>query len=106
MTITQAHRLFRLSLDKMDGLNYPNFRSEEIDVILNQAYNRWVKQRYSRSNPKNTGVEENQKRMDDLKNLIKESRNYVAQNLKKDKYTGMPLWSVSLASDYWFMLYE
>jgi hypothetical protein len=108
MTITEAHRLFRLSLDKMDGLNYPNFRTEEIDVLLNQAFRRWVKQRYGHNNPKRLGVDEDQKRRDDLKELIKEKQYTLPTFADNRRHNNLNVqsWEVTLESDYWFMIYE
>lgn len=60
-------------MDKMDGINYPNFLSEEIDLLLNQAQDRFVKQRYGKNNLKKTSFEEEQKRVEDLKALVRQA---------------------------------
>lgn len=70
MTITQAHRSFRFGMDKMDSLNYPNFQPEEIDLLLNQAQERFIKQRYGDNNIKRTGFEQTEKRTEDIKEVI------------------------------------
>ena len=69
MTIAQAHLEFKFRLDKLDALNYPNFLPEEIDLILNNAQERIVKQRYGINNLKRQSFEETQKRIEDLKNI-------------------------------------
>ena len=37
MTAAELHLEFKFICDKLDTLNYPNFLSEEIDLILNNA---------------------------------------------------------------------
>ena len=69
MTIAQAHQEFKFRLDKMDALNYPNFLPEEIDLVLNNAQQRIVKQRYGLNNNKRQSFEETEKRTEDLKNI-------------------------------------
>lgn len=71
MTIQEFHIAFKLGLDKLDSQNYPDILPEEIDFLLNNAQDRFVKQRYGRNNPKREGFEETQKRTEDLKTLIK-----------------------------------
>ena len=67
MTVLQMHQSFKFGMDKLDSLNYPNFLDEEIDLLLNQAQDRFVKQRYSKNNIKRESFEETQKRTEDLK---------------------------------------
>lgn len=69
MNIAQAHQEFKFRLDKMDALNYPNFLPEEIDLVLNNAQERFIKQRYGVNNIKRQSFEETQKRTEDLKNV-------------------------------------
>lgn len=53
----------------MDSLNYPNFLPEEIDLLLNNAQERFIKQRYGLTNTKRQSFEETEKRTEDLKNI-------------------------------------
>lgn len=71
MTIQELHLSFKFGLDKIDSLNYPNFTTNEIDLLLNQAQDRFVKQRYGRNNIKRESFEETQKRTEDLKTIVK-----------------------------------
>jgi hypothetical protein len=71
LTISDVHTNFKFRLDKLDSLNYPNFEPEEIDLIANQAQIRFIKQRYGINNNKRTSFEEDQKRTEDLKNILK-----------------------------------
>ena len=70
MTIAQAHQDFKLKYDKTDSLNYPNFLPEEVDLFINNAIEKFIEQRAYGTNPKNLGLEETQKRDDDLRNII------------------------------------
>jgi hypothetical protein len=72
MTISEMHTAFKLELDKIDSLQYPSFTSNEIDYWLNQAIRRFVKTRYSGTNYKREGFEQTQKRIDDLRTIVRE----------------------------------
>lgn len=69
MLISAMHTYFKLLYNKMDSLNYPNYEPEEIDVILNQEMFKIIEQRAYGNNPKREGVEETQKRVDDLREI-------------------------------------
>jgi len=104
MTIAEAHLAFKFGLDKIDSLNYPNFLPEEIDLLLNQGYKRWVKQVYGLTNVKRQSFEETQKRTEDLKNLVQ------AVNLTPLAYNPLNIDSnarfVTLPTDHWFIIQE
>ncbi len=70
MNITQAHIEFRQSLDRADSSAYPDLQPEQIDYFLNEAFNRYIKTRYTGNNPLGVGAEQIQKRTDDLRNLV------------------------------------
>jgi hypothetical protein len=72
MTISEMHIAFKLGLDKTESLQYPSFLPEEIDFWLNQAIRKFVKTRYSGVNSKREGFEQSQKRIDDLRSLVRE----------------------------------
>lgn len=98
------HRSFRFGMDKMDSINYPNFRTEEIDLLLNQAQERYVKQRYGKNNPKRTSFEEEQKRTEDLKELIRDTLIVPSANAA-DNITSNSVFA-QLPSDHWFIIQE
>jgi hypothetical protein len=88
----------------MDGLNYPNFLPEEIDLLLNQAYQRWIKQRYGTTNIKRESFEETQKRTEDLKALLVQvNLNPTASNKENIDYNS---YFVELPTDHWFIVQE
>lgn len=72
MTISDMHIAFRLELDKVNSLQYPDFTTVEIDYWLNRAIREFVKTRYSGVNYKREGFEQSQKRTDDLRTLVRE----------------------------------
>jgi hypothetical protein len=72
MTVGQMHISFTLGLDKVDSLAAPNFIINEIDSFLNESMEEFIEQRAWGTNMKKQGLEETQKRRDDLKDLIRE----------------------------------
>lgn len=70
MTISEMHIAFKLELDKIDSLQYPSFTTNEIDYWLNRAIKQFVKTRYD--GVKGAGFEQTQKRIDDLRTLVRE----------------------------------
>jgi hypothetical protein len=109
MTITEFHRNFRFGLDKMDGLNYPNFLPEEIDLLLNQAQDRITKQRYGDNNLKRESFEETQKRIEDLKELIVSTviRPTLSTNtLNLNDNIAPNSVFCNLPTDHWFVIQE
>lgn len=104
MTATELHTSFKIGLDKVDSLNYPNFTSTEIDLFLNQAQDRIVKQRYGINNIKRQSFEETQKRMEDLKTIVKNSIITPTANATDNIDTNAVF--VTLPSDHWFIVQE
>jgi hypothetical protein len=101
MTRDEMHILFKQKLDKTNSLSYPSFEPEEIDLWLNEAIRMYVKNHYSGNNLFGTGVEETQKRTDDLRELVVES-SLTAQGAgskTNSQYYTLP-------SNYWFSLSE
>jgi len=97
------HTSFKLGLDKVDSLGYPNFLEDEIDLFLNQAQERIVKQRLGVNNIKQAGFEAIQKRTDDLRELVKNATLTPIAQTSDNKPTGV---FVTLPTDYWFIINE
>ena len=104
MTIAEAHQEFKFRLDKMNALNYPNFLPEEIDLILNNAQQRFVKQRYGLNNIKRQSFEETEKRTEDLKNItvnaVLTPLAYAADNIDTTARF------LTLPTNHWFTVQE
>lgn len=104
MTISEAHTQFKLILDKLDSLNYPNLLPEEIDLFLNMAQDEFVKQRYGFTNTKKQGIENTQKRTEDLKAIIKNAILTPAANSSENIDINAQF--VVLPTDHWFIIEE
>lgn len=74
MTVADMHIAVKMGLDKSEALSLPAFQTEELDFWLNDSVDRFVKTRYSGNNPFGTAFEQSQKRTDDLRTLIVETR--------------------------------
>src|SRR3972149_1677511 len=71
MTVAEMHLAVRLNLDKTSSFEYASFLQEELDFWLNEAQERFVKQRLYGNNYKQEKYDQSQKRIDDLKSLVK-----------------------------------
>lgn len=103
MTVSEMHTRFKVGVDKAGGLNYPRFESEEIDLFLNKAQERFIKLRYGKNNIKRMGFEQTQKRMDDLREVIQNAAIVPAASAADNKPNGV---FATLPSDYWFSIQE
>lgn len=103
MTAQEQQQAFKFGMDKLDSLNYPNFPPLEIDLLLNQAQDRFVKQRYGSTNTKRQSFEETQKRTDDLKNVVKSVILTPLTSQSTNKPNGV---FIQLPTDYWFAINE
>jgi len=97
MTVAQMHFEFKLELDKIDTFTNPNILPEEIDSFLNKAQQEFIEQRAYGTNPKRTGLEEDQKRWDDLREIIKNYETTTFTSGANNKDNGS---FVSLPTDY------
>lgn len=103
MTVALFHANFKIALDKIDSLNYPNLEIIEIDRLLNLAQDRIVKQRLGINNFKREGFEETQKRTDDLRTIVVDStiipNNPNSSNVPGGVYCNLP-------ANYYFAVNE
>lgn len=98
------HLEFKFEMDKLDSLNYPNFLSTEIDLLLNKAQDRIVKQRYGGNNAFKESFEETQKRSEDLKSITVNSILTPAANASDN--IDVNAYFVTLPTDHWFIVQE
>lgn len=105
MNIASMHTQFKFQMDKLDSLNYPNFQENEIDLLLNQAQDALVKERYGKNNLKKESFEETQKRTEDLKNI---TVNAVLTPGPVFPADGIDTTSrfFTLPTDHWFIIQE
>lgn len=97
MNVSDMHYRFKIGLDKVDSLSSPNFTPEEIDILLNDAQDEFIAQRAFRNNFKREGLEETQKRLDDLKNITDNFSSTTFVNNSDNKPSGV---FVDLPADY------
>lgn len=104
MTAAEMHTAFKFGLDKFDSLNYPNFLPAEIDLLLNQAQDNFIKQRYGITNTKRQSFEETQKRTEDIKNVVVRATIVPAANASDNinSYSRF----VTLPADHWIIVHE
>jgi len=99
MTVQEMHIAVNLGVQGLGPSRFDDFLEEEIDYALNKAQMRIVKQSYnydSRLRPR--GFEQSQKRVDDLKNLIKTSELTPVASISPYDFVV----EVELPSDYMF----
>ena len=98
MDITSMHNEFKLLMDKAGGAGAPSFLASEIDTFLNAAIERFITKRAFGNNPRRTTFEEDQKRRDDLRNVIE---NYTTNSFKPNPGSAKPNGIfVNLPEDY------
>ena len=83
MNVTQMHTAIRQGVDKINSLQADMLLGEEIDIELNKNMSRFINTKYGKNNAYQKGFEESQKRIDDLRNLVKE---YAAPVIFKERY--------------------
>lgn len=97
MVVSLMHDKFKIGVDKGDSLNTANFLAEEIDSFLNDAQEKFIEQRAYGTNPKGTGLEEDQKRRDDLREITKNYGSSTFISTTNNKPNGV---FVDLPEDY------
>ena len=78
MNITEMHLAVQQGVDKINSFQADTLLSEEIDLELNKAIDKFINLKYGKNNIYNKGFEESQKRIDDLKELVVNSDIVVA----------------------------
>lgn len=107
MTVSEMHINVRVLLDKLDTASVPNVDPEIIDIFLNRAQRRIVKQRMSGLNVHRTSFEETQKRTDDLRVLVTDKvitpSAISAENKPYARFFTLP---ATVGQEYWFSVNE
>jgi len=106
MTNIDIHTGFNVQLDKSNSItSYPSFLPEEIDYWVNTAIERIIKTRYSGYNVHRTGFQQNQKRTDDLRTVVKD-KGYTGADLHVSDEVLTNSIYVIYPDDYWIGLGE
>ena len=102
MNVNQMHLAIQQGVDKINSLQADMLLSEEIDIELNKSMSRFLNTKYGKNNKYGEGFEESQKRIDDLRSLVKE---YKAPVIFKEQYDN-DFWvdQFRLPSDYLYLV--
>ena len=111
------HIAINQGLQKIGSFHADNFLPEEIDLELNKQILRFVEQRYNKKGNKyQTGFEESQKRIDDLRTLVREyeapvsfkeqlkTKIFVDANYGENAYDDLPASTKFMLADYTYNL--
>ena len=103
MDVLTMHISTRQAVDRINSQRASSLEPEEIDLELNKALQRFINQRYGKNNVYQEGFEESQKRIDDLRTLLKEYSDTVTfkEILRTDE-----IWvdTFRLPSDYMYLV--
>lgn len=99
MTLEKLHIAFNIELDKSNVSGYPSFLPEERDYFINAAITKFYKTKYSGYNAQLKGFQQNQKRSDDFRNIIKSASAAIVTSDSIKYIANFP-------EDYWFMVGE
>jgi hypothetical protein len=102
MDVVEMHLAIQQGVDKINSLQADLLLAEEIDIELNKSQIRFVNTKYGRNNKYQEGFEESQKRIDDLRTLVKE---YSAPTTFKGQYSDN-FWidQFRLPTDYMYLV--
>ena len=102
MNVNQMHIAIRQGVDKINSLQADMLLQEEIDIELNKSMSRFLNTKYGKNNKYGQGFENSQKRIDDLRTLVKE---YSAPTIYKEQYDNNH-WidQFRLPSDYLYLV--
>jgi len=99
--IKEWHILLDQELNKVNSALYDILTPQEKDIAFNKNIERFVKERYgSHSNAKQKGFEQSQKRIDDLRELVKINYNLAAYKPSVDDIDYNSMVKAELPSDY------
>ena len=72
MNVQEMHIAIQQGVDKINSLQADTLLLQEIDLELNKAQMKFINTKYGKNNKYQKGFEESQKRIDDLRTLVRE----------------------------------
>ena len=102
MNVTEMHIAVQQGVDKINSLQADSLLSEEIDIELNKNMFRFINTKYGRNNMYRKGFEESQKRIDDLRTLVREYEAPVT--FKEQLKTKIFVDTFQLPTDYLYLV--
>ena len=102
MNVQQMHLAIQQGVDKINSLQADMLLSEEIDIELNKSQIRFINTKYGKNNKYREGFEQSQKRIDDIRTLVRE---FEAPVTFKEQYSS-EYWidTFTLPSDYMYLV--
>jgi hypothetical protein len=102
MNVTQMHLAIQQGVDKINSLQADMLLSEEIDIELNKSQIRFINTKYGKNNKYREGFEQSQKRIDDIRTLVRE---FEAPVTFKEQYSS-EYWidTFRLPTDYMYLV--
>ena len=102
MNVQQMHLAVQQGVDKINSLQADVLLPQEIDIELNKSLIKFIATRYGKNNTYRKGFEENQKRIDDLRNLVTEYSGATTYKEQLNNNTWVD--TFSLPSDYMYLV--
>lgn len=102
MNVQEMHIAIQQGVDKINSLQADMLLPEEIDIELNKSQIRFINTKYTGNNLHRTGFEESQKRIDDLRTIVREFEAPVT--FKEQLRNNIFVDTFTLPSDYMYLI--
>ena len=102
MNVQEMHLAIQQGVDKINSLQADLLLPQEIDIELNKSMIRFINTKYGKNNKYRKGFEESQKRIDDLRSLVREYEASV--NFKETLGVKFSIDSFTLPPDYLYLV--
>ena len=102
MNVQEMHLAIQQGVDKIHSLQADMLLQEEIDIELNKSQIRFINTKYSGNNRHRTGFEESQKRIDDLRTIVREFEAPVT--FKEQLRNNIFVDTFTLPADYMYLV--
>ena len=100
MNVAFMHLAVQQGVDKINSLQADMLLPQEIDIELNKSMFKFVNLKYGKNNKFNTGFEESQKRIDDLRSLLREV--LIPTTYKEQLLSNIWVDTVAFPADYMY----
>ena len=102
MNVAQMHLATQQGVDKINSLQADTLLPEEIDIEINKSMFKFVNLKYGKNNKFNAGFEESQKRIDDLRSLLRED--FINTTYKEQLSNKYWVDTVAFPTDYMYYI--
>jgi len=102
MNVQEMHLAIQQGVDKINSLQADMLLPQEIDIDLNKSQLRFINTKYSGNNRHRTGFEESQKRIDDLRTIVREFEAPVT--FKEQLRNNIFVDTFTLPADYMYLV--